>query len=149
MTCVECGAEMNTASVCARCGAPVPAHLLDKASDRASQEDAAPSSLPPNPETADSLSWGGCLVISVVFAIDFVAVLFLIAGVLYAIRGSGPGKYGQDYFPLRVSLSWALGGATVLVLTVIGSAARHRMRRVRERRALASDAPEPLPENSG
>jgi hypothetical protein len=144
MTCVECGSEMGTASVCARCGAPVPGHLLDKVAERGSQQGRV-ASLPDFPDT-----WRGCLVVTGLFLIDVVAVLFVITGIVYAIRGPGPGKYGTDYFPLSVSLSWALGGATVLVLTVVGAAARRRsVRRAWERRALASDAPDRLPENSG
>jgi hypothetical protein len=120
MTCVECGAEMRTASACARCGAPVPRHMVDKAGDRASQQDTL-ASPPPNPGPADSFMWGGCLVMSVLFSINFVAVVSLIAAVAYVIKGSpGPGQAGQDFFPLRVSVIWALVSVTVPALTVIG-----------------------------
>jgi hypothetical protein len=98
MTCVECGAEMGTASACARCGAPVPRYMLDKVGDRASRQDILASS-PPNPEPGDSFTWGGCLVMSVLFSINFVAVVSLIGAVAYVIKGSpGPGQAGQDFF---------------------------------------------------
>jgi hypothetical protein len=146
MTCVECGAEMGTASACTKCGAPVPGHL-GKVGDRASQEDAAPSPPSPNPEPADSGMRGGCLS-GCLACINLAAVLSLIPAVIYIIRGSGPGKYGTDYFSLHASVIWAVISAAVPALTIIGFAARYRVMRVRERRALASDALEPLPENA-
>jgi hypothetical protein len=55
MTCVECGAEMGTASACARCGAPVPGYLLDKVRGRALGHDTLASPWPPNPAPGNSV----------------------------------------------------------------------------------------------
>ena len=136
MTCVECGAEMGTASACATCGAPGPGYLLDKVGHQTSR-----------PDFADTC--GGCLVIGALGSVNFVALGSLLGAVLYIIRGPGPGKYGTDYFPLRVSVPWAVISAAVPALTVVGVAIGDRSRSVRKRPALPSDRPEPLPEDAG
>jgi len=147
MTCVECGAEMGTASACARCGAPVPPHLLDKPGDLASQQDAVASPPSPNPEPAGSFGcWSGCLLVTVVSA----AAIVLVAAVgTYVTQGSPAhaAQTGQEYLNLRGCLTWAIPSASVLALTAVGGVVSH-MSTVRKRRAIASDSPQPLQENS-
>jgi len=139
MTCVECGAEMGTASACATCGAPVPEHLLDKARDRAPRQDTLAS--PPS-------NRGGCL-LAIINSVAGIALFSVVA--TYITQGSPAhvAQQGQDYMSVRLLLTVSIPSAAVMALSVLGVAARSRVRHVRERRALAYDAPEPLPEKSG
>src|SRR5215469_6725687 len=140
MTCVECGTEMGTASACARCGAPVPGYLLDKVGDRASLQDSVASPPSPGPETEGSFSWGGCLL----FIVDSVAAIALLATVATYLGQGSPAhaaQQGQDWETPLTVLVWAVPSATVLALTLVGGVFSH-MRRVRKRRAIASDSPQ-------
>jgi RES domain-containing protein len=54
MRCVECGTEMGTASVCARCGAPVPGYLLDNLGDQTPSDGTPTVPAPPGLRPAKS-----------------------------------------------------------------------------------------------
>jgi hypothetical protein len=131
---------MGTASIYANCGAPVPGYQLDKAGDRANLQDAAKSPPSPSPVPGYWEKQRGCLFM-LLLIVNFAAVWSLIGAVVYVVRGSpGPGKPGQDYLALHVSVIWALVSAAIPALTAAGVAARRRVRRVTERRALAPEA---------
>src|SRR5215471_8450189 len=130
MTCVECGTEMGTARACSRCGAPVPAHLLDKVGDRTSQQDTVAS--PPSPSqqpanaSSDRLSKSGCL-LAVINSVAGIALLSV--GATYLTQGSPAhvAQTGQDYITPLTYWSWAIPSAAVLALTAVGVAARRRV----------------------
>ena len=136
MTCVECGAEMGTARTCRRCGAPVPEHLQDQ----------APVPAPGPVEAAEwpivlrVLSWIG------VALLNLLALYYIVGSVITGTEGSP--AWGANYLPPWVCAVVGFTGAMVPACTVI-VVVRRRRRRVRERRAIASDSPEPLPESLG
>jgi ribosomal protein L40E len=134
MTCVECGAEMGTARTCRRCGAPVLEHPQDQ----------APVPAPALVEAAESpnvlrgLAWIG------VALLNLLALYYVIGSVVTGTEGSP--AWGANYLPPWACAVIGFTGAMVPACTVL-VVVRRRRRRVRERRAIASDSPEPIPES--
>jgi carbon starvation protein CstA len=86
------------------------------------------------------LAWIGAVLLNLVAL--FLGLSFVVA---YMTQGS-PAQMGQDYIPLWACLFMAIICGSVPAFTVVVAARRLR-RRVRQRRALASDSSELLPES--
>lgn len=128
--CVGCGAEMGTARTCRRCGAPVHEHSQDQ----------APVPAPALVEAAESpdvlrvLAWIG------VALLNLLALYYVIGSVVTGTEGSP--AWGANYLPPWVCAVIGFTGAIVPACTVVIV-----VRRSRERRAIACDSPELLPES--
>ena len=128
MRCVECGAEMGSASYCQRCGAPVPVHPQDEApgTPAISNQPAKRSKL------LARLGW------TVFVLLNFVALWLAIAFIVIAITEGSPAQEGPDYIPLWACAFIALMFSIVPAGTVVALVNRRR-----RRRAITSDSPEP------
>lgn len=158
MTCVECGTGMGTSGRCPQCGAPVVERPEDepRGTQTVSQESAKgsfPHSAMPSdekPETSAPVpgrpagpDWGIRIVIGF---LNLAALWFLVAFVgMYRSQGT-PSAAQYGYPPAWACLVGAVGCSIVPALTVVVLVCS-RMRRARERRALKSDMPVPLPES--
>ena len=134
MTCVECGAEMGMARRCRRCRAPVPARRRDE----------APATRTVSQQAA---RWSKVLLVlgwTVGVLLNLVALWLVIAFVVVAITEGSAAQEGPNYVPLWACAFIALTSGFVPAVSVVFLAGRRR-----ERQAIISDSPEPLPESLG
>jgi hypothetical protein len=134
MRCIECGAETGTRRDCRRCGAPVPE----------SPQDDAPVSLPAAQDAAKSLvgplAWIG------VALLNLLALYYVILSIVMGIVEGSPAQWGANYLQPWACAVIGFTGAIVPACTVV-VVVRRRRRRLRERRAIAPNSPQLLPES--
>jgi DivIVA domain-containing protein len=131
-TCVECEAGMGTAGRCGRCEPP----------DLEPPRDEAPDARPVNKNAAKPykalLGW------TVGVLLNIVAVWIAIGFVVTAIIEGSPAQEGPNYVPL-----WACAFIAIVLSIVPAVSVVILAQRRKERRAIAPDSPELLPEGLG
>jgi DivIVA domain-containing protein len=129
-TCVECEAGMGTARRCRRCEPPDPEPPRDE----------APDARPVNKNAAKPykalLGW------TVGILLNIVALWIAIGFAATAITEGSPAQEGPNYIPL-----WACAFIAIVLSIVPGVSVFILAQRRRERRAIAPDSPELLPES--
>lgn len=130
VTCIECEAGMGTAPRCRRCELPVPEPPRDE----------APEARPVNKKAAKRykafLGW------TVGVLLNIIALWMAISFVAIAVTEGSPAQEGPNYIP-----PWVCAFIVIVLSIVPGFSVFILVRRRRERRAVAPDSPELLPES--